>query len=114
MAKCALSRPRIRCLGGDAEHAFGASEWEAWHIARDGRETIQGFWRYRRRLACATGPVRACASSPRAHKAEEAGVGLGTLRDTPCTGQRVHGREGGAKGTVLAVPFWPFWPAVHR
>jgi hypothetical protein len=44
MAKCALSRPRIRCLGGDAEHAFGASEWEAWHIARDGRETIQGFW----------------------------------------------------------------------
>src|SRR5208283_5295698 len=63
----------------DAQHALGAHEREARHIARNGREAIEGFrWR-RGGLACATGPIRPCPCPPRPAeaKAAQGRVGIG-------------------------------------
>ena len=74
-----------RSAWSDAQHAFGTRKREARHISRNGREALEGFRRQRRKLACATGSVRPCASAPRQHKAETAATGLSSL---PCPGVR--------------------------
>ena len=47
-----------RCrAGSDTHHIIGTGEREARHISRNGRQAVQGLWRQRRKLACATGAV---------------------------------------------------------
>ena len=53
-----------------AHHGIGTSEREAWYIAGNGREVLEGFWRQRRKLLSRRAAQGNLVSAPSQHEEE--------------------------------------------